>query len=142
VDRSALHIRRAHPVDRELQSVEVLEQVSIEITLVEEQLVTETGTPTRLHGNTQVHVIAALLFEEGPRRRSGGRGQGYAVGGCSGFGWLRGGHRSPSVLLCTSGSGRVQPTGSPACSRRYRHDGTSECQPTRLRRAGGRILAT
>src|SRR5699024_9689081 len=102
VDRSAFHIRCAHPVDRELQAVEVLEQVSIEITLVKEQLVPETGTPTRLHGNTKVHIVAPLLLEQGLRLVGGGLAQGYAVGGCSGFGLLRGGHRSPSVLLCTS----------------------------------------
>ena len=62
-------------------AAEVLHDVAVELTLVEEQLVPQAGAATRLHGDAQRQVVAALLVEQ--RLHLGGRalGEEHAVGG-------------------------------------------------------------
>ena len=58
-------VRRAHPVDDDLDAVEVGDDVAVERPLVEEQLVAQAGAATGLHGDPQPQVVAALLLDQG-----------------------------------------------------------------------------
>src|SRR5579875_1326334 len=64
VDGRAVEVGHAHPVDDDLDAVEVDGRVALEQPLVEVQLVDETGAAARLHGETQAQIVAALLLEQ------------------------------------------------------------------------------
>ena len=55
----------AHPVDDDLDAVEVGDDVAVERALVEEELVAQAGAAARLHGDAQPQVVAAFLLEQG-----------------------------------------------------------------------------
>src|SRR5882762_9076122 len=63
VDRGALHVGGAHPVDGELDTGEVDGQVAVERAVVEEELVTQARTTAGLHGDPQRQVVATLLIQ-------------------------------------------------------------------------------
>ena len=63
-----------------LRPVEIAEQVAVERAVVEEQLVAQACTAAGLHGDAQVHVVAALLLEQGASLDGGGVGELDAVG--------------------------------------------------------------
>src|SRR3954466_2520087 len=90
VDDGAVEVRRAHPVDPDLEAVELPEQVAVERAVVEEQLVAQAGAATGLHRDAQVHVVATLLLEQGAGLHGGGVG-GLDTLGRRGGGGLRGG---------------------------------------------------
>src|SRR5690606_7359185 len=79
VDDRALEVRGRHPVDAHPQPVELAEQVAVELAVVEEQLVAQAGAATGLDRDAQVHVVAALLFEQRLRLEGGGVGELDAV---------------------------------------------------------------
>src|SRR5215213_1140810 len=79
VDDGAVEVGHAHPVDHDLDAVEVGHGVAIEVPLVEEQLVAEAGAATRLHRDAQLQVVSALLVEEAPHLAGGGGRQVDAV---------------------------------------------------------------
>src|SRR5690606_18765201 len=100
VDLGTLDVRRAHPVHGDPQAVELTEQVAVELTLVEEQLVAQASTAARLHRDAQVHVVATLLVEQRLRLRRGRLGQDDAVRGllgCGVAGLLSGRHGTPQI---------------------------------------------
>src|ERR1700684_1101236 len=63
VDRSALDIRRAHPVDGQRHAAEVGGEVTVEGAVVEEQVVAQAGTSPGLDRDTQRQVVAPLLVQ-------------------------------------------------------------------------------
>src|SRR5689334_4571065 len=64
VDHRAVEVGHAHPVDHDGHAVEVGDDVTVEGALVEEELVAQAAAATRLHGDAQREVVAALLLEE------------------------------------------------------------------------------
>ena len=99
VDRRTLEVGRAHPVDDDLHTVEVTDQVTIERALVEVQLVDQARAPARLDTHAQAQVVATLLLEQA--LDLGGRhvGEDDTVGGSLGLG--RGGLGGGSVRVDT-----------------------------------------
>src|SRR5438309_5318223 len=63
--RRTAQIRPAHPVDDDLHTGEVGEDVAVEVALVEEQLVPQTRAAAGLDGDAQGEVLAPLLVEQG-----------------------------------------------------------------------------
>src|SRR3984885_3782414 len=57
VDRGALDVRRAHPVDGELHAAEVGGEVAVERAVVEEQVVTQTGASPGLDRDSQRQIV-------------------------------------------------------------------------------------
>src|SRR5690606_25410811 len=93
VNDRAYAVRRAHPVDDDLQTVEIPPGVPVERALVEEQLVAQTRAATRLNGDPQAHVVPALLFEQRLGLLGRRLGQRDTVGGRLVLGsGVRGGH--------------------------------------------------
>src|SRR6478735_12154307 len=80
VDGGALDVGRAHPVDGQRHATEIGGQVAVEGAVVEEQVVAQAGAATRLHGDPQRQVIAALLVEECLGLACGRVGQHRTVG--------------------------------------------------------------
>src|SRR5262249_19352624 len=84
VDRGALDVRGAHPVDGQRDAAELRGQVAVESPVIEEEVVAQAGAAAGLDGDAQPQVRTALLIQQ--RFRLGGRGVGqqYAVGagGC------------------------------------------------------------
>ncbi len=68
-------VGRAHPVDDDLDAAELGDLVAVEAALVEEELVAQAGAATRLHGDAQPQVVAALLLEQRLDLDRGGVGQ-------------------------------------------------------------------
>src|SRR5690606_6229411 len=64
VDRRALEVGGAHPVDDDLHAAEVGEQVAVEGALVEVELVDEAGAATGLDTDAQAEVVATLLRQQ------------------------------------------------------------------------------
>src|SRR6185436_5814787 len=64
VDGRAVQVGSAHPVDDDLDSAEVDDQVTVEGALVEVELVDQAGAAAGLHAHPQAKVVAALLFEQ------------------------------------------------------------------------------
>src|SRR4051794_29081829 len=79
VDRGSAQVRGAHPVGHDLDAVEVLDDVAVERTLVEEELVAQAGAATGLNGDAQREVLAALLLQQALDLRRGGVGQDDAL---------------------------------------------------------------
>src|SRR3954454_15907689 len=90
VDGRAAQVRGAHAVGDDLDATEVLDNVPVEGTLVEEELVTQAGAAAGLNGDAQGQVVTAFLVEQGLDLRRGGVGQDDAVG--DGAGLVRYGH--------------------------------------------------
>src|SRR4051812_40924797 len=90
VDGGTGEVRRAHPVHDHLDTVEVGDDVAVERPLVEEQLVSQAGAATGLHGDAQAQVIAPFLIDQGLDLDSGNIGQDDAGrrGGRGGLGRL------------------------------------------------------
>src|SRR3954453_13872350 len=104
VDDGAGQVRRAHPVDDDLDAAEVGEAVAVEGALVEEQLVAQAGAAPGLYRDPQCEVVATLLLEQ--VLHLAGRGVGQHDPG-RGFGVLDGHRwRSPGAL---DGSRRTTP---------------------------------
>src|SRR3954468_21741177 len=61
VDDRAVEVRRAHPGDHHGDAVEVAHDVAVEVPLVEEELVAQSGTAARLYRDTQLEIVAAFL---------------------------------------------------------------------------------
>src|SRR6478609_5601106 len=61
VDGGAAQVRGAHPVGDDLDAVEVLHDVTVERTLVEEELVAQARATAGLDGDAQRQVLAAFL---------------------------------------------------------------------------------
>ena len=82
-----LQVGDAHPVDDDVDAVEVLDDVAVELALVEEQLVAQTGAAAGLHGDAQREVVATLLVEQRLDLRGRGVGDEDAAraGPCSCF---------------------------------------------------------
>src|SRR3954447_5161374 len=64
IDRGALEVRRAHPVDDDLDTVEVADEVAIEAALVEVELVDQAGAAAGLDAHAQAEVVTTLLLEQ------------------------------------------------------------------------------
>src|SRR3954467_4508082 len=64
VDGRAAQVRAAHPVDDHLDATELVGLVTVEEPLVEEELVAQAGAATRLDGDAQPQVVAALLVQQ------------------------------------------------------------------------------
>ena len=62
--RRAVEVGDAHPVDDDGHAVEVGDDVTVEVALVEEELVAQTGAAAGLHGDAQLEVVATLLLEQ------------------------------------------------------------------------------
>src|SRR6476660_7839570 len=85
VDRRAVEVGSAHPVDDDLNPVEVANQVTVEGALVEVELVDQTGAAAGLHAHAQAQVVATLLLEQALDLRGGDVGEDDAVGGSLGL---------------------------------------------------------
>src|SRR6478752_9639609 len=97
VDRRAVEVGSAHPVDDDLDPAEVADQVTVEGALVEVELVDQAGAATGLHAHAQAQVVATLLLEQALDLGSGDVGQQHAVRGLG----LGGGGLSLRVVLNT-----------------------------------------
>src|SRR5271155_4643075 len=64
IDGSALNVRRAHPVNGQRHTAEVHGQVSVERTVVEEQIVAQARASTWLDRDTQRQIVAPLLVQQ------------------------------------------------------------------------------
>src|SRR6478735_1298297 len=64
VDRGALEVGGAHPVDDDLDTVEVADEVTVEAALVEVELVDQAGAAARLDTDAEAEVVATLLLEQ------------------------------------------------------------------------------
>src|SRR5687768_11339176 len=64
VDRGAGQVRRAHAVDHDGYAAEVLDDIAVEVALVEEEVVAQAGTATRLHSDPELKVVAAFLLQK------------------------------------------------------------------------------
>src|SRR6478672_9747593 len=64
VDRRAVEVGSAHPVDDDLDPAEVAEQVTVEGALVEVELVDQARAATGLHAYAQAQVVTTLLLEQ------------------------------------------------------------------------------
>ena len=77
VDGRPLHVRGTHPVDGQGHAAELRGEVTVERAVVEEQVVAQARAASRLDGDAQRQVVAALLVGSDwpwrPRRRSGSR---------------------------------------------------------------------
>src|ERR1044072_6110179 len=65
VDRGAGKVGRAHAVDDDGHTAEVLDDIAVELTLVEEEVVAQAGAATRLHSDPELKVVAAFLLNQG-----------------------------------------------------------------------------
>src|ERR1700754_3974847 len=84
VDRGALNVGCAHPVDGQVDATELGGQVAVKGAVVEEQVVAQPGASARLDGDPQRQVITALLIQQRLRLARRGVGQDRAVGGGGG----------------------------------------------------------
>src|ERR687886_322693 len=99
VDRRAVEVGGAHPVDDDLDAAEVAQQVAVQHPLVEVELVDEAGAAAGLDGDPQAQVVAALLLEQALHLAGGDVGELHTVSGALG---LAG--RGGLVLECHAGS--------------------------------------
>src|SRR5262245_29631318 len=82
VDRGAAQVRSAHPVHHDLDAAELVDDVALEVTLVEEELVAQSRTATGLHGDPQPQVIPTLLLQQGLGLLGGGVTERHACRSC------------------------------------------------------------
>src|SRR5919205_4469324 len=75
VDDRAAEVGAAHPVDDDLDAAVLVGLVAVEEALVEEELVAQAGATTRLDGDAQPQVVAALLVQQRLDLGSGGLAQ-------------------------------------------------------------------
>ena len=80
VDRRATEIRGAHSVGDHTDAAEVLQDVSIEVAVVEEELVAKARTAPGLHGDPQGQVVSTFGLQEGFHLAGSFVGQHDAVG--------------------------------------------------------------
>lgn len=80
VDRRATEVRGAHTIGDHPDTAEVLQDVSIEVAVVEEELVAKARTATGLHGDAQRQVVATFGLQEGFHLAGSFVGQHDAVG--------------------------------------------------------------
>src|SRR5919199_2930061 len=99
VDRGAVEVGSAHPVDDDLDAAEVAQQVAVEHPLVEVELVDEAGAAAGLDGDPQAQVVAALLLEQALHLAGGDVGELHTVNGALGLA-----RRAGLVLECHAGS--------------------------------------
>src|ERR1035437_6340932 len=99
VDGGALDVGSTHPVDSEVDAVELLDEVPVDGTVVEEQLVSQSRTAARLHRYAQRQVVPALLLQQ---RLGLGRGSLSHDHTMCGGGLVLDAHGSPSTLCCWS----------------------------------------
>src|SRR6478672_13762596 len=85
VDRGALEVGGAHPVDDDLDTVEVADEVAVEAALVEVELVDQARAAAGLDAHTQAQVVATLLLEQALDLRGRDVRQDDAVGGSLGL---------------------------------------------------------
>src|SRR3712207_9300783 len=71
VDRRAAQVGAAHAVDDDLDAAVLVGLVTVEVPLVEEELVPQTGATARLDGEAQPQVVAPLLVQRSEERRVG-----------------------------------------------------------------------
>src|SRR6478735_2004355 len=64
VDRGALEVGGAHPVDDDLDTVEVADEVTVEAALVEIELVDQARAAAGLDTDAQAEVVTTLLLEQ------------------------------------------------------------------------------
>src|SRR4051794_41373236 len=64
VDRRAAEVGAAHAVDDDLDAAVLVGLVTVEEPLVEEELVAQARAATRLDGDAQPQVVAALLVQQ------------------------------------------------------------------------------
>ena len=74
-----IEVRGAHPVDDDLDAVEVAHEVTVEGALVEVELVDQAGAAAGLHADAQAQVVAALLLEQALDLAGGDAGEDDAV---------------------------------------------------------------
>src|SRR6476619_5591828 len=79
VDRRAEEVRGAHPVDDDLDTVEVGDEVTVEGALVEVELVDQSRAAAGLDADAQSEVVTALLLEEALDLAGGEAGEDDAV---------------------------------------------------------------
>src|SRR4029450_11553421 len=65
VDVGPRQVRRTHPVHDNLDTVEVADDVAVERTLVEEELVPQAGADARLYGEAQAQGTGPFLVDRG-----------------------------------------------------------------------------
>src|SRR5690625_2269789 len=64
VDRAPREVGHTHPVDDDFDPVEAADGVPVELAFIEVQLVDQSGTAARLHGNAQAQVVAPFLLQQ------------------------------------------------------------------------------
>ena len=82
--RGALEVGGAHPVDDDLDTVEVAHEVTVEGALVEVELVDQAGAAAGLDADAKAQVVATLLLEQALDLAGGDVGEDDAVGGSLG----------------------------------------------------------
>src|SRR6478735_309262 len=85
VDRGALEVGGAHPVDDDLDTVEVADEVTVEAALVEVELVDQAGAAAGLNTDAEAEVVATLLLEQALDLRRRDVRQDDTVGGSLGL---------------------------------------------------------
>src|SRR6478736_5455272 len=85
VDRGALEVGGTHPVDDDLDTVEVADEVTVEAALVEVELVDQAGAAAGLDTDAETEVVATLLLEQALDLRRRDVRQDDTVGGSLGL---------------------------------------------------------
>src|SRR6218665_5960 len=99
-------VRNTHLVDNNLNAIKVHNRIAIKLTLIEIELVDETGASARLPRDPQTQIVASFLSKEAAHLIGGGVGKPHAVGGIGGGGCGKGrvGHDSPRLATRDNGN--------------------------------------
>src|SRR5699024_4036801 len=103
VDDRIAEIGNAHPVDDDLDAVELADGITVEVALIEVELVDQAGAAAGLDGHTQAQIVATFLFEQAPDLVGSGRGELDLVSGLRIFSHSHGYSFSRSCPQATPG---------------------------------------
>src|SRR5699024_3625155 len=103
VDGRTTEVGNAHPVDDDLDAVELADGITVEVALIEVELVDQAGAAAGLDSHTQAQIIATFLFEQAPDLVGSGRGELHLVSGLRIFSHSHGYSFSRSCPQATPG---------------------------------------
>src|SRR5699024_12325747 len=96
-------VGNAHPVVDDLAAVELADGMTVEVALIEVELVDQAGAAAGRDSHTQAQIIASFLFEQAPDLVGSGRGELHLVSGLRIFSHSHGYSFSRSCPQATPG---------------------------------------
>src|SRR5699024_1276191 len=103
VDGRTAEVGNAHPVDDDLDAVELADRNTVEEDVVEVDLGQPAGVDAGLDGHAQAQIVATFLFEQAPDLVGSGRGELHLVSGLRIFSHSHGYSFSRSCPQATPG---------------------------------------